>query len=127
VISNVPGVKGLERASNAGIASLVINHKGFATREEFEEAIHQALVQASIDIVCLAGFMRILTPYLVERWRGKIINTHPALLPLFKGKQECPRGGPSLPCVSSYFSAFLTILTTLFKAHMPKNLPSRRA
>lgn len=85
VISNVPGVKGLERAAAADIPAIVINHKNFKSREEFEDAIHAALVAASIDLVCLAGFMRILTSHLVDKWRGKILNTHPALLPSFKG------------------------------------------
>ncbi|EDQ90040.1 uncharacterized protein MONBRDRAFT_21490 [Monosiga brevicollis MX1] len=85
VISNKPGVKGLERASAHGIPSAVVHHKEFDTRETFEQAIQQHLEQYKIDLVCLAGFMRILTPYFVNLWKGRLLNTHPALLPAFKG------------------------------------------
>ena len=86
VISNVPDVHGLTRASNAGIPSLVINHKNFTSREAFDAALQSELEKNNIELVCLAGFMRILTPDFVDKWRGRILNTHPALLPKHGGK-----------------------------------------
>jgi len=86
VISNVPGVKGLERAESAGVAKvLTIDHKAYKGREAFEAVLHAALVENNVDIVCLAGFMRILTAGFVDKWAGKLINIHPSLLPSFKG------------------------------------------
>lgn len=85
VISNRPKAKGLERAIKAGIAQTVIDHKDFQSREDFELALHDALKIAEVDYVCLAGFMRILTPQFVDKWRERILNIHPSLLPAFKG------------------------------------------
>ncbi|XP_058126402.1 trifunctional purine biosynthetic protein adenosine-3 isoform X1 [Anopheles ziemanni] len=85
VVSNKDGVFGLERAAKAGIPSKVILHKNYATRELFDEAVSKALVEARIELVCLAGFMRILSEAFVKRWKGKLINIHPALLPKHKG------------------------------------------
>jgi phosphoribosylglycinamide formyltransferase 1 len=85
VISNIPGVYALERAAAAGVATRVIPHKGFASRADFDAAMDVALREAGIEVVCLAGFMRLLTAGFVEGWRGRIINIHPALLPSFKG------------------------------------------
>lgn len=85
VISNRPKAKGLERAINAGIAQTVIDHKDFQSRQDFELALHDALKIAEVDYICLAGFMRILTPQFVDNWRERIVNIHPSLLPAFKG------------------------------------------
>ena len=85
VISNIPDVYALERAEKAGVTTLVIPHKGFASRQDFDTAMNAALQNAGIEIVCLAGFMRLLTAGFVDYWRGRIINIHPALLPSFKG------------------------------------------
>jgi phosphoribosylglycinamide formyltransferase-1 len=85
VISNKPGAYGLTRARNAGIATQVIEHTHYASREAFDEALHAALMQSGAQLVCLAGFMRLLTPGFVARWRGRLINIHPSLLPKFKG------------------------------------------
>ncbi|EME68945.1 folate-dependent phosphoribosylglycinamide formyltransferase PurN [Paramagnetospirillum caucaseum] len=85
VISNVPGVYALERAEKAGVPTLVIPHKGFPSREAFDAEMDKALRAAGIEIVCLAGFMRLLSPPFAEGWRGRMINIHPALLPSFKG------------------------------------------
>jgi phosphoribosylglycinamide formyltransferase 1 len=85
VISNIAGVYGLERAEKAGVDTTVINHKDYDSRESFEEAIHAALVEDRVDLVCLAGFMRLLTDGFVSRWKDRLINIHPALLPSFKG------------------------------------------
>jgi phosphoribosylglycinamide formyltransferase-1 len=86
VISNRPDAPGLARAQQAGIATALIDHTAFGKdREAFERALDTELQSRRIDIVCLAGFMRLLTPWFVDRWSGRMINIHPALLPQFKG------------------------------------------
>jgi len=85
VISNIPGVEGLKRAERAGIPTRVIDHKTFAGKAPFEDALHAELSAAGIELVCLAGFMRLLTEGFVTRWHDKLINIHPSLLPAFKG------------------------------------------
>lgn len=85
VISNVPGVYALERAEKAGVPTLTIPHKGFPSREAFDAEMDKALRAAGVEIVCLAGFMRLLSTPFAEGWRGRMINIHPALLPSFKG------------------------------------------
>ncbi len=85
VISNMPEAMGLERAREAGIVSRVIDHRDFDEREDFDSAITRALEAAGAELVCLAGFMRVLGESFVERWRDRVINIHPSLLPAFKG------------------------------------------
>jgi len=85
VISNVPGAPGLARAERAGIRTDIIDHKKFPDRASFDAALNLALDGAGIELVCLAGFMRLLTDGFVERWRDRMINIHPSLLPAFKG------------------------------------------
>ena len=85
VISNKPDAFGLTRAAQSAVKSLVINHKEFDTRESFDEAMHQALISHNIEIVCLAGFMRLLSASFVGKWQGRMINIHPSLLPKYKG------------------------------------------
>ncbi|HLI12470.1 MAG TPA: phosphoribosylglycinamide formyltransferase [Alphaproteobacteria bacterium] len=85
VISNEPGAQGMARATAAGIPAKLIEHRKFATREAFDAAIDRELRTAEVDLVCLAGFMRLLTPGFVEAWRDRLINIHPALLPAFPG------------------------------------------
>lgn len=85
VISNMPEAAGLARATAADIPTLVIDHKAFAERSEFEEALDQALRARHIELVCLAGFMRLLTEGFVSRWHDRLINIHPSLLPAFRG------------------------------------------
>jgi phosphoribosylglycinamide formyltransferase-1 len=86
VLANVPDAAGLERAAAAGVATAVVDHRTYGKdREAFERALQGALVTHGIEIVCLAGFMRLLTPWLVTRWGGRMINIHPSLLPAFKG------------------------------------------
>lgn len=86
VIANRPHAAGLARARAAGIATLVIDHAAFGKdRAGFDQALHKALSENGIDLVCLAGFMRLLTPDFVARWSGRLLNIHPALLPSFKG------------------------------------------
>ncbi|XP_014217196.1 trifunctional purine biosynthetic protein adenosine-3, partial [Copidosoma floridanum] len=86
VISNKSGVKGLERAEKAGIPTKVIKHVDFPSREDFDKEMDKELVKVGVEIICLAGFMRILSAYFVNKWKGAIINIHPSLLPAFKGE-----------------------------------------
>nr|KAF6477548.1 phosphoribosylglycinamide formyltransferase [Molossus molossus] len=85
VISNKPEVAGLDKAARAGIPTRVINHKLYKSRVEFDTAVNQVLEEFFIDIVCLAGFMRILSGPFVRKWNGKMLNIHPSLLPSFRG------------------------------------------
>lgn len=85
VISNEPSAQGLTRAERAGIPTRVISHKGFPDRPSFDDAVGRALYAAGTELVCLAGFMRIFSDGFVERWRDRMINIHPSLLPAFKG------------------------------------------
>jgi len=85
VVSNVPGAFGLERARQASIATKIVDHKNFPDRESFERALDGLLREHKIEFVCLAGFMRLLTPAFVTPWLDRLINIHPSLLPAFKG------------------------------------------
>jgi phosphoribosylglycinamide formyltransferase-1 len=86
VVSNRPEAAGLAHARAAGIATAVVDHATFGTdREGFEHKLQAVLDAHRVDLVCLAGFMRLLTPWFVGRWIGRLINVHPALLPAFKG------------------------------------------
>ncbi len=85
VISNRPGAGGLDHARAAGVAAETIDHKGFDDREAFEAAVTAALEAAGVELLCLAGFMRVVSACFVRHWQGRMINIHPSLLPLFPG------------------------------------------
>lgn len=85
VLSNRPDAGGIDKAAQAGIETRIVDHRAFSGREAFEEAMDAVLREAAIELVCLAGFMRVLTPGFVARWEGRMLNIHPSLLPLFKG------------------------------------------
>jgi phosphoribosylglycinamide formyltransferase-1 len=85
VASNRPDAFGLERARRAGIPAVTVDHRAFGSREAFEAEVDAALRAAGAELVCLAGFMRLLTPGFVEAWRDRMLNIHPSLLPSFRG------------------------------------------
>jgi phosphoribosylglycinamide formyltransferase 1 len=86
VVSNRPNALGLARAVEAGVATVVVDHALFGKdRQAFERALDDELQAHRIQLVCLAGFLRLLTPWFVNRWSGRMLNIHPALLPQFKG------------------------------------------
>jgi phosphoribosylglycinamide formyltransferase-1 len=85
VISNRPGAPGLERARLAGIETLVLDHREFASREAFDAAVTAELEKRDVELVCLAGFMRLIGAPLLEAFPGAILNIHPSLLPSFPG------------------------------------------
>lgn len=87
VISNKHGVGGLARAERAGVKTVVIPHKEYDSRDAFDAEIDNALRRQNIELVCLAGFMRILTTGFTQKWQGRMLNIHPALLPAFRGNR----------------------------------------
>ncbi|MEX2642267.1 MAG: phosphoribosylglycinamide formyltransferase [Acetobacterales bacterium] len=85
VVSNRANAAGLDHARAAGIAHVVVPHRDYADRESFDAAVTGALERAGVEIVCLAGFMRLLSDAFVTRWHDRLLNIHPSLLPAFKG------------------------------------------
>ncbi|NCO86014.1 MAG: phosphoribosylglycinamide formyltransferase [Rhodobacterales bacterium] len=85
VAANDPAAAGLARAAAGGIATAAVDHRAYGDRADFEAALHAVLAEARPDILCLAGFMRILTPDFIARWEGRMLNIHPSLLPKYKG------------------------------------------
>ena len=85
VISNRADAAGLDHARQAGIETLVISHKGFATREDYDRALIKALNERQVALVCLAGFMRVLSPVFIQAFPNRILNIHPSLLPKYPG------------------------------------------
>ncbi|MBP7218741.1 MAG: phosphoribosylglycinamide formyltransferase [Acinetobacter sp.] len=85
VLSNKADAYALQRATQQQIATTVISHKNYSNRAGFDEAMHQQLLAWQVDVVILAGFMRILTADFVSKWQGKMLNIHPSLLPYYKG------------------------------------------
>ena len=85
VVSNRAEAMGIERAANANLPTLVINHQNFANRVDFDRKMTTSMEDAGVELVCLAGFMRLLSEEFVNYWRDRLINIHPSLLPAFKG------------------------------------------
>jgi len=85
VISNRIDAAGVQTAKTAGIATAVISHRSYPNRETFDRAVSAELEKHGVDLLVLAGFMRIFSPWFPEHWHGRIINIHPSLLPSFKG------------------------------------------
>lgn len=88
MVCDNPKAFALARAKKLGIKSLLIERKNFKTEEEFEAGVIRNLEKESIELICLAGFMRLISPGFVQRYRNKILNIHPALLPAFKGARS---------------------------------------
>ena len=85
VVSNVPGAAGLEHAQAQGVATAVVDHKSTKPRDAHDRAVLEVLRRHRVDLVCLAGYMRFLSPTFIEAYRGRILNIHPSLLPAFPG------------------------------------------
>ena len=85
VISNRADARGIDHAIGAGIETLIVDHKAYATREDYDRALVYELRKRDVSLVCLAGFMRLLSPVLVDAFPGRILNIHPSLLPKFPG------------------------------------------
>lgn len=83
--SNKPDAEGLELAAARGVRIFAVSHRDFTDRESFDRAVHARLVEAGVEIVALAGFMRVLSPWFCREWAGRLINIHPSLLPKYKG------------------------------------------
>lgn len=124
VLSNVPGAGGLDRAQVLGIATATVDHRAFnGDREAFERAMDDVLRLNQIDLVVLAGFMRIMTPWFVRRWEGRMINIHPSLLPLFKGththRQALEAGVTEHGCSVHYVVPELDAGPVIMQAKVP--------
>jgi len=85
VLANQPDAKGIAKAQAMDVKTAVVPHRDFDDKAGFEAALHEALVEAQAELVCLAGFMRVLSAEFVDAWKGRILNIHPSLLPSFKG------------------------------------------
>jgi formyltetrahydrofolate-dependent phosphoribosylglycinamide formyltransferase len=92
VVANVPGAGGLDRARAGGVEALTLDHKPYGKdREAFERDLDALLIQRNVEIVALAGFMRVLTPFFVRAWAGRLVNIHPSLLPKYPGTKTHER------------------------------------
>ena len=87
IIASRPDAAGLAWAKAQGLSATAVDHKAYASREEFDDTVHAALIEARTDLIALAGFMRIQSAAFVQKWQGRQLNVHPSLLPLFKGLQ----------------------------------------
>lgn len=123
VISNKADAFALERAKRAAIPTEILWHKAFASREDFDRALDAALRKTAVELVCLAGFMRILTPWFVERWRDRLINIHPSLLPAHKGLDTHARaiaaGDAVAGCTVHYVRAEMDTGPIILQARVP--------
>lgn len=123
VLSNVRAATGLERGRKGGIPTAVIDHRDYPDRESFDAAMDACLREAGAEFVCLAGFMRLLSPSFVQRWEGRIVNIHPSLLPAFKGlhvhEQVLAAGVPMSGCTVHYVIAELDAGPTILQGEVP--------
>ncbi|KAM8715736.1 hypothetical protein ACLKA7_002737 [Drosophila subpalustris] len=123
VISNKKDVLGLERASKAGIPSLVVSHRDFASREDYDTELTRHLEAARVDLICLAGFMRVLSVPFVRHWRGRLINIHPSLLPKYPGlhvqQQALDAGEKESGCTVHFVDEGVDTGDTIVQAEVP--------
>ncbi|ALO34449.1 phosphoribosylglycinamide formyltransferase [Colwellia sp. MT41] len=106
VVSNKADAYGLTRAQNAGITNLALSHKEFSSREDYDQALIKIIDGFAVDLIVLAGFMRILTPSFVQHFQGKLLNIHPSLLPKYQGlntHQRAIDAGDDVHGVSVHF------------------------
>ena len=123
VLSNRVDAQGLTRAADAGIENSAIDHRAFDDRESFEVALDAALREAGVELVCLAGFMRLLTSWFVDRWMDRMINIHPSLLPAYPGLDTHARvladGGRLSGCTVHFVRAEMDAGPILVQAAVP--------
>jgi len=123
VISNRADAQGLERARRHGIETMVIDHRKFASREDFDRAILAALVDRSVELVALAGFMRLLSPVMLEAFPGRIMNIHNSLLPSFPGihgpKDAIEYGVKIAGCTVFFVTAGVDVGPVIVQAAVP--------
>lgn len=123
VISNRPDAHGLARAQAANIPTRIIDHKAFADRAGFDAALDAALAEEQVDLVCLAGFMRLLTAGFTQKWSGRMINIHPALLPSFKGlhthERALAEGVKIHGCTVHFVTAEMDVGPIIMQAAVP--------
>lgn len=123
VISNRADAAGLAMAERAGIRSRVIGHAGFTGREAFEHALDREIAEAGCELVCLAGFMRLLSAWFVARWHDRLINVHPSLLPAYKGLDTHARvlagGGRITGCTIHFVRAAMDDGPIIVQAAVP--------
>jgi len=123
IVSNQPDAAGLEIARKEGISTEVIDHTAYTSREDFEEEISNRLKNYNIDLIVLAGFMRILTAGFVDQWQDKMINIHPSLLPDYKGlnthKRAIDDGKNEAGCTVHYVTPDLDSGTIITQKRVP--------
>ncbi len=99
VVSSEPAAPGLARAAGLGVPAAAVDHRAYSGRESFDAAVNARLREAGTEIVACAGFMRLMTPVLIDAWAGRMVNIHPSLLPLFKGLDTHARALEAGVCV----------------------------
>ncbi len=124
VVSNNPAAEGLGKAANAGIHAVCLDHRTFGQdREAFERRLDETLGHHGVQFIALAGFMRVLTPWFVTQWRGRMINIHPSLLPKYKGLHTHARaiaaGDPEHGCTVHWVVPELDAGETIAQARVP--------
>ena len=123
VLSDVPGAHALERAARAGVPAALLDRRGFASRKAFEEQALGRLREAGIGLVCLAGFLRLLSPRFVRALPGRILNVHPALLPAFPGlhapRRALEAGAATSGCTVHFVDEGIDTGPILMQASVP--------
>jgi formyltetrahydrofolate-dependent phosphoribosylglycinamide formyltransferase len=123
VAANRADAGGIETAAKLGLATKVINHRDYASREEFDAALNAYLQTQNLDLIACAGFMRIMTPALISPWEGRMINIHPSLLPLYKGLHTHERaladGQKEAGCTVHFVTAQLDDGPIIAQARVP--------
>ena len=123
VLSNKADAKGLDHARAANIPAIALSHRDYADRQSFEEAMDKILEEHGVQLVCLAGFMRLLTAWFTERWRDRLVNIHPSLLPAFPGldthQKVLDYGGKLTGCTVHYVRAEMDHGPIIVQAAVP--------